>query len=81
MNITLPPKSLRKESLDALEPQAGRSRLPAEQLRGIDAYWRAANYHKHDIATHGDDMPEVRDWEWPGGATAGRAPDTAADNV
>jgi xylulose-5-phosphate/fructose-6-phosphate phosphoketolase len=37
--------------------------------------------HKNDIAKHGDDMPEVRDWKWPGGATAGRAIDTAADNV
>jgi xylulose-5-phosphate/fructose-6-phosphate phosphoketolase len=37
--------------------------------------------HKHYITRYGDDMPLVRDWKWPGGKTAGRTADTAADNV
>ena len=37
--------------------------------------------HRHYVAKHGDDLPEVRDWKWPGGAPAHRAADTAADNV
>ena len=23
--------------------------------------------HKHYVATHGDDMPEIKEWTWPGG--------------
>ena len=35
--------------------------------------------HKEYIATHGEDMPEVRNWRWGGVTAAGRA-DTADDN-
>ena len=37
--------------------------------------------HRHYVAKHGDDLPEVRDWKWGSQATAGRRADTAGDNV
>jgi xylulose-5-phosphate/fructose-6-phosphate phosphoketolase len=45
--------------------------------------------HQHYIRRYGADMPEISNWRWEFGATAGRAsdtapgrePDTAADNV
>ena len=36
--------------------------------------------HKHYIAQHGDDMPEVANWRW-GGAKAGAVRSTESDNV
>jgi xylulose-5-phosphate/fructose-6-phosphate phosphoketolase len=48
-------------ALDAIEriPRL-RDRVPAETAR----YWTTMERHKLYIAEHGDDMPEVRDWQW-----------------
>jgi xylulose-5-phosphate/fructose-6-phosphate phosphoketolase len=39
--------------------------------------------HKNYISRYGDDMPEIKNWQWPGsGMTAGvQSKDTAADNI
>jgi xylulose-5-phosphate/fructose-6-phosphate phosphoketolase len=39
--------------------------------------------HKNYISRYGDDMPEIKNWQWPGsGVTAGnQGKDTAADNI
>jgi xylulose-5-phosphate/fructose-6-phosphate phosphoketolase len=58
-------------------------RLP--QLGSKAAYFKQAIddkllEHKQYIARYGDDMPEIRDWQWAG-AGKGRKVDTSADNV
>jgi xylulose-5-phosphate/fructose-6-phosphate phosphoketolase len=37
--------------------------------------------HQEYIARYGDDMPEIANWKWGQGATAGGARSTEADNV
>ena len=58
-------------------------RLP--QLGAKAAYFKQAIddklfEHKQYIARYGDDMPEIRDWQWAGTGKVRKA-DTAADNV
>jgi xylulose-5-phosphate/fructose-6-phosphate phosphoketolase len=47
--------------LDAIEriPRL-RDRIEAE----TDRYWTLIERHKLHVAEHGDDLPEVRDWQW-----------------
>jgi xylulose-5-phosphate/fructose-6-phosphate phosphoketolase len=42
-------------------------RLAGEVERATARYWTRIERHKLYIAEHGDDLPEVRDWRWPGG--------------
>jgi len=48
-------------ALDAIEriPRL-RDRVPRETAR----YWTTMERHKLYIAEQGDDLPEVRDWQW-----------------
>jgi len=63
--------------LDRLPALGSRTAYLREDLR--DRLLR----HHHYIRAHGDDMPEVRDWKWPGAPaksrTRGRV-DTGSDN-
>ena len=43
-------------------------RLTGEVERATARYWTRIERHKLYIAEHGDDLPEVRDWRWLGGA-------------
>ena len=29
-----------------------------------DRYWNTMQRHQHYISAHGEDMPEIRDWQW-----------------
>jgi xylulose-5-phosphate/fructose-6-phosphate phosphoketolase len=58
-------------------------RLP--QLGAKAAYFKQAIddkliEHKQYIARYGDDMPEIRDWQWAGAGKVRKA-DTSADNI
>jgi xylulose-5-phosphate/fructose-6-phosphate phosphoketolase len=43
-------------------------RLSGEVDGATARYWTRIERHKRYIAEHGDDLPEVRDWRWPGRA-------------
>ena len=45
------------------------SRIPrfADEVAAATArYWTAMERHKLYISEHGEDLPEIRDWRWPG---------------
>ncbi|MCC6195341.1 MAG: phosphoketolase family protein [Burkholderiales bacterium] len=65
--------------IDLLPRLGGRAAYVKQALR------RKLLEHHAYIREHGDDMPEVRDWQWPAAGAAGKGArsreDTAADNV
>jgi xylulose-5-phosphate/fructose-6-phosphate phosphoketolase len=43
-------------------------RLKSVADRATQAYEDMLRKHREHVATHGEDLPEVRDWKWEGGA-------------
>jgi hypothetical protein len=74
------------------ESRGGSGSLSAEELRQIDAYWRAAYpkqairdiliTHRQYVEEHGDDLPQTTGWRW-GQESAASQPGTSTegDNV
>ena len=48
-------------TLDAIERVP---RLQAEVRTARDRYWAVMERHKLYVGEHGDDMPEIRNWQW-----------------
>jgi xylulose-5-phosphate/fructose-6-phosphate phosphoketolase len=68
--------SLVNEVIDRVPSLAARAAYAKQAIRDklLD--------HKQYIAKYGDDMPDIRDWRWGGGARArSRGSDTSADNA
>ena len=40
-------------------------RLANQVEKATERYWASMERHKLYVSEHGDDMPEVRDWQWP----------------
>jgi hypothetical protein len=41
-----------------------RTRLRDQVEKARERYWTAMERHKLYVSEHGEDIPEVRDWQW-----------------
>ncbi len=48
----------------ALDATSRIQRFSHRVAKATEFYWAAMQRHKLHISEHGDDMPEVRDWQW-----------------
>jgi phosphoketolase len=85
MDATLKTQARDQATARSGDSQAKPAPLTIDELRKLDAYWRASNYLSVGqiyIAEHGDAMPAKSGWKWGLKASLGRGgTSTEGDNV